>query len=84
MISEAPWQPQAKPVLSHHPLHWGSHPDMPLPQHPLPRRRRCRDVWGAGLLISHIILGILHSLGELENVIVKVFLNICLLSKKML
>lgn len=32
-------------------------------------------------LISHIILGISHSLGELENVIVKVFLNICLLSK---
>lgn len=35
-------------------------------------------------LISHIIFGISHSLGELENVIVKVFLNICLLSKKML
>ena len=36
------------------------------------------------LLISHIIFGISHSLGEVENVIVKVFLNICLLSKKML
>lgn len=28
------------------------------------------------LLISHIIFGISHSLGELENVIVEVFLNI--------
>lgn len=36
------------------------------------------------LLISHIIFGISHSLGEVENVIVKVFLNICLLSKKTL
>ena len=33
-------------------------------------------------LIRHIIFGISHSLGEVENVIVKVFLNICLLSKK--
>lgn len=51
---------------------------------PLPRRHRCQDVWGVGPLISHIIFGISHSLGELENVIVKVFLNICLLSRKML
>ena len=41
----------------------------------------CRE---SVLLISHIIFGISHSLGEAENVIVKVFLNICLLSKKTL
>lgn len=51
---------------------------------PLPRRHRCQGVWEVGPLISHIIFGISHSLGELENVIVKVFLNICLLSRKML
>lgn len=77
-------------VPSHCPFPWGSHRHAPL-QHPeslgllpSPGRHRCQDVWGVGPLISHIIFGISHSLGELENVIVKAFLNVCLLSRKML
>lgn len=40
--------------------------------------------WDEGLLISGIIFGISCSLKEVQNVIVKVFLNICLLSRKRL
>lgn len=59
-------------------------PREPRPVALSPGRHRCQDAWGVGPLISHIIFGISHSLGELENVIVKVFLNICLLSRKTL
>lgn len=74
----------------HCPHPWGSHPDTPLQRpeslgHALsPGDTDARLCGESVLLISYVILGISHSLGELENVIVKVFSNICLLSKKML
>lgn len=91
MGSGALRQPEAGRSWPRLGLHWilpqGSHPDTPL-QHQSPGHRAlslgdadARTCGELVPLISHIILGISHSLGELENVIVKVFLNICLLSK---